>query len=200
MPPLRKRLKKLPARLEQIQKRHPDKRIEIWTQDEARFGQQGTTSRVWAVRGSRPRAIRQTAYKWVYLFAAVCPRTGLTHEWLMPHVNTLHMNLFLKTFGAALAPDVHAVVLLDQAGWHTTDKLKIPANVTLLHLPPKSPELNPSELPWRECRQKHLSNRLFKTEDDLWSGVEDAWMKLTADRQTIQSLCGYDWILSAIKN
>jgi transposase len=73
-------------------------------------------------------------------------------------------------------------------------------NVSLIHLPPKSPELNPSELPWRECRQKYLSNRLFKTEDDLWDGVEDAWLKLTVDPKTIQSLCGFDWIISPVKN
>lgn len=155
---------------------------------------------MWGDRGKRLRAVRQTNYKWVYLFAAVCPQTGRTHEWLMPHVNTAHMNIFMETFGQALDPDVHAVVLLDQAGWHTTDKLKLPDNVTLIHLPPKSPELNPSELPWRECRQKYLSNRLFKTEDDLWDGVEDAWMKLTADPQTIRALCGFDWILSSVSN
>ncbi len=144
--------------------------------------------------------MRQTNYKWVYLFAAVCPQTGRTHEWLMPHVNTACMNLFLETFSRALEPDVHAVLLLDQAGWHTTQKLKLQPNVTLLHLPPKAPELNPSELPWRECRQKHLSNRLFKTEDDLWNCVEHAWLKLSANPQTIQSLCGFDWILSSVKN
>ena len=168
--------------------------------DEARFGQQGTTSRVWAERGSRPRAIRQTNYSWVFLFAAVCLRSGKTHEWLMPHVNLAYMNVFLEAFGRSLAADVHAVLLLDQAGWHTSQKLMIPPNVTLLHFPPKSAELNPSELPWRECRQKHLSNRELKSEDDLYAAVEDAWMKLTADPNTIKSLCGFDWLLSAVQN
>jgi transposase-like protein len=168
--------------------------------DEARFGQQGTTSRVWALRGSRPRAIRQTSYKWTYLFAAISPKSGKTHEWLMPHVRIPHMNLFLEAFGRSLPPGVHAVVLLDQAGWHTSQKLRIPRNVTLLHLPPKSPELNPSELPWRECRQKYLSNREFKTEQALIAAVEDAWLRLSADPQTIRSLCGFDWLLSAVEN
>ena len=146
------------------------------------------------------RAVRQTNYKWVYLFAAVCPQTGRTHEWLMPHVNTAHMHIFMETFGKTLDPDVHAAVMLDQTGWHTTGKLKRPDNVTLIHRPPKSPELKPSELPWRECRQKYLSNRLFKTEDELWGGVQDAWMKWTADPRTIRSLCGFDWILSSVSN
>jgi hypothetical protein len=200
MPKCRRLSKKLSERLEPIRAAQPGKRLELWTMDEARFGQQGTTSRVWAERGSRPRAIRQTNYKWTYLYAAVCPQTGQTHEWLMPHVDVAHMNVFLNAFGRSLAPDVHAVVLLDQAGWHTSGKLKLPPNVTLIHLPPKSPELNPSELPWRECRQKYLSNRELKTEDDLCDAVEEAWLKLTAKPETIQSLCGFDWILSAIKN
>lgn len=168
--------------------------------DEARFGQQGTTSRVWAERGSRPRALRQTNYKWTYLFAALCPQSGRTHEWLMPYVNIAHMNVFLEAFGHSLRPNVHAVLLLDQAGWHTSPKLVIPQNVTLLYFPPKSPELNPSELPWRECRQKYLSNRELKTEDALWDAVEDAWLKLTADPRTIQSLCGFNWLLSSVRN
>ena len=66
--------------------------------DEARFGQQGSTARVWAERGSRPRAVQQTRYAWVYLYASVCLRTGRTHEGLMPHVDTAHMQLFLETF------------------------------------------------------------------------------------------------------
>jgi hypothetical protein len=186
--------------LEKVQRHHPRHRLELWTMDEARFGQQGTTSRVWAERGSRPRAIRQTNYKWTYLFAAVCPQSGKTHEWLMPQVSVAHMNVFLDAFASALRPDIHAVLLLDQAGWHTSAKLVVPTNVTLLHLPPKSPELNPSELPWRECRQKYLSNRELKTENDLWHAVEDAWLKLTADPHTIQSLCGFDWLLSSVGN
>src|SRR5437660_1701498 len=104
----RRNLKKLSARLEQIRTEHPGKRLEVWTQDEARFGQQGTTSRIWGDRGKRMRAVRQTNYKWVYLFAAVCPQTGRTHEWLMPYVNTAHMNIFMETFGQALDSDVHA--------------------------------------------------------------------------------------------
>ena len=155
---------------------------------------------MWAPRGSRPSAFKQTEYAWVYLFAAVCPATGATHEWLMPYVNTEAMNLFMRTFSESLAKDVHAVMILDQAGWHRSKTLSVPDNVTLLYLPPKSPELNPSEWPWRECRQKYLSNRVYPTEADLYSAVEDAWMKLTSNPADIQSLCGFDWILNSIRN
>ena len=57
------------------------KPLEIWFQDEARIGQQGTLTRVWAKRGTRPRAIRDTRYKWAYLFGAVCPPAASAPPW-----------------------------------------------------------------------------------------------------------------------
>ena len=72
-----------------LKKLHPDtgygpirasrpKNRGVWFQDEARFGQQGTMTRVWALRGSRPRVVRQTKYEWLYVIGAVCPETGQT--------------------------------------------------------------------------------------------------------------------------
>ena len=118
----------------------------------------------------------------------------------MPYVHTPAMNLFLNSFGQTRPADVHAVLFLDQAGWHCSRKRNVPPKVTLLYLPPKSPELNPSELPWRECRQKYLSNQEFKTEADVWTAVEAAWLKLTANPATLRSLCGFAWLLGSIKN
>ena len=91
-------------------------------------------------------------------------------------------------------------MLLDQAGGPTSRQLRVPPNVTLLFPPPKAPELNPSELPWRECRQKYLSTREFKTERDLGRAVEEAWLKLTANPQTLRALCGFDWLLASLRN
>jgi putative transposase len=117
----------------------------------------------------------------------------------MPYVNTTAMNFFLETFAKMLAPNAHAVMLLDRAGWHRSNTLRVPSNVTLMYLPPKSPQLNPSEWPWRECRQKYLANRILRTDEDIYAAVGDAWNKLTSNPKTIQSLCGFDWILSALR-
>jgi hypothetical protein len=57
---------------------HPARKIQVWVQDEARFGQQGTLTRVWAPRGSRPTAVKQTEYEYVYALGAACPATGQT--------------------------------------------------------------------------------------------------------------------------
>ena len=71
-------------------------RVRVWFMDEARFGQQGTTTDVWARTGSRPRAVRQTRYDWVYLYAAVEPATGQSAALVAPYVNTGTMNAFLQ--------------------------------------------------------------------------------------------------------
>ena len=139
------------------------------------------------------RAVRQTNYKWVYLFAAVCLQTGNTHEWMMPHVNTAAMNIFMETFGRSLDPDVHAVMLLDQAGWHTTDKLRLPENVSFIHLPPKSPELNPTENIWQYLRQTWLSNRVFESYEDICEACCQAWNNLAAEVGRIASIGRRAW-------
>jgi hypothetical protein len=59
-----------------VKQEHPDQNVQVWFQDEARLGQQGTLTTVWAEKGSRPTAVRQTEYEWCYLFAAVNPMNG----------------------------------------------------------------------------------------------------------------------------
>ena len=94
---------------------------------------------------------------------------------ICPHVNIDAMNAFLEQFGRELPADVHAVMALDRAGWHTTAKLTVPANVTLMHLPPKSPELNPVENLWHYLRSHFWSNRHYPTWDELNQAATDAW-------------------------
>ena len=95
---------------------HPGKRVEVWQQDEARIGQQGTLTRVWGERGSRPSAVRQSEYEWAYLFAAVNPLTGASSALIAPTVNTQYMNRHLAFIGREAGPGVHVVLVLDQAG------------------------------------------------------------------------------------
>jgi transposase len=158
-------------------------------QDEARFGQHGTLTRVWAKIGSRPPAIRQTQYDYLYLFTAVCPQTGDACGLITASINIDSMNAFLTQFSRELRKDVHAVLVLDRAGWHTSSKLKIPDNVTLIHLPPKSPELNPSENLWHYMRSHFWSNRLYKNWEELKQAAVDAWRAVCLVPEMIQSIC-----------
>ena len=66
----------------------PQQPLEIWFQDEARVGQQGTLTRIWAERGTRPRAPRDTRYIWSYIFGAVCPERAEAAALIMPHADT----------------------------------------------------------------------------------------------------------------
>ena len=139
------------------------KPIELWWQDEARVGQQGSLTRIWAERGSRPTALRDQRYKWAYLFGAVCPARGVGSGLVLPHANIEAMNLHLQQISSQVSQGAFAVLTLDGAGWHRIGKrLVLPDNVGLLHLPPYSPELNPVENIWEFLRQNELSNRVYR--------------------------------------
>ena len=86
---------------------------------------------------------------------------------ILPACNTEAMNLHLVEIAQTVAPGAHAVLLVDQAGWHLSTRLVVPPNITIMPLPPKSPELNPVENVWQFMRDNWLSNRVFKSYDDL---------------------------------
>ena len=172
---------------------HPEAtRVEVWLQDEARVGQQGTLTRVWAERGSRPSAVKQTEYEWAYLFAAVNPVTGASSAMIAPTVNTQYMNEHLRFIAREAGPAVHVVLVLDNAGWHVAKALRVPANVTLLYLPPYSPELNGAERVWGYLRSHYLSNRVYRDYDELFDALAAAWNRLEPER--LKSLTHTEWI------
>ena len=93
----------------------------------------------------------------------------------MPYCDTVAMSEHLGDISAMVAWGAHAVLVLDQAGWHFSKDLVVPANITLLPLPPRSPELNPVENVWQFLRDNHLSNRVFQGYDDIVAHCRDAW-------------------------
>src|SRR5678815_3123331 len=110
--------------------------IEIWFADEARIGQKNKITRRWAKRGTRPSAPRDQRTASTYIFGAVCPKRGKGAALILPACNTEAMNLHLAEIAAAVEPAAHAVLLVDQAGWHMSTRLVVPANVTIIMLPP----------------------------------------------------------------
>jgi hypothetical protein len=121
----------------------------LWWHDEARIGQKNKNTRRWARRGTRPSAPHDQRTAWAYIFGAICPAQGKGAGLVLPYCDTEAMAAQLEEVSQAVAPGAHAVLLLDQAGWHVSPKLKVPANITLLPLPPRSPELNPVENVWQ---------------------------------------------------
>ncbi|MGI3213305.1 IS630 family transposase [Roseovarius tibetensis] len=164
------------------------KPLEIWFQDEARVGQQGTLTRIWAPCGSRPRAPRDTRYTWAYIFGAVCPERGATAALVMPNVDTAAMNAHLAEFSRTVAEGAHAILVLDGAGWHGSKALRIPDNITLLPLPPYAPELNPVENVWAYLRANRLAISVFETYEDIVARSCDAWNFFANDIATVRSI------------
>ena len=99
----------------------------------------------------------------------------------MPRADTEAMNLFLAEVAKAVGPDEHAVLVLDNAGWHHAKALEWPPSITPLFLPPYSPELNAAELPWGWMKARHLANRVYADYDALVEAGCAAWNALTPD-------------------
>jgi len=162
--------------------------IEIWFADQARVGQKNKITRRWARRGSRPWAPSDQRTASTYIFGAICPAEGKAVGLILPWCNTAMMNLHLAAISADVAPGRHAVLLLDQAGWHLSPKLAVPDNITIVPLPAKCPELNVQENVWQFMRDNWLSNHVFDDTDALLDYCCDAWNKLEARPWVIMSL------------
>ena len=164
----------------------------VFLMDEARLGQRGTLTRVWAPRGSRPAAVKQTRYEWVYLYAAVEPSTGESVALLAPNVDTGTFNVFLRMLADEVKPGEHVVLIMYQAGWHKSKAVRLPDCITALLLPPYSPELNPVENLWHHLRSHYLSNRAYADYDHLIDAGGEAWRKLTP--AVIKTVCACPYL------
>jgi transposase len=167
--------------------------VEIWFQDEARVGQRGTVTRVWATKGTRPRAIRQQQFEYAYIFGAVCPQRDTAVGLILPSVNSHEMKIHLQHISEQVPVGKHAVIVLDRAAWHTTKKVTGYKNITLLPLPPASPELNPVEQLWQQLRDRELSNRSYEDYEDIVKSCCEAWNNYVNEPEAIRKLCTRQW-------
>ena len=105
------------------------------------------------------------------------------------------MGLFLERFAQELGPGVHAALVLDRAGWHVSRRLAVPDNITLVPLPPYSPELNPVERVWLYLRERFLSHRLHRDYTAVLDATCAAWNRLLQERGRLASLTAYPYLL-----
>lgn len=160
---------------------------------DARIGQKNKLTRRWARRGTRPRAAHDQRTKWAYIFGAICPAEGKGAGLVMPWCDTQAMAEHLKVVSAEVAPGAHAILLLDQARWHVSKNLSVPDNITLVPIPPRSPELNPVENVWQFLRENWLSNRVFQSYDDIVAHCCESWKKLMDQPWRISSIGRRAW-------
>jgi transposase len=173
---------------------HPNERLQLWCEDEARVGQKGRTCHRWYERGIRPPGLADKRFASLYLFAACRPGTDQAFALALPEATAASRAVFLERFARELEPGAHAALILDRAGWHVARGLTVPANVTLVPLPPYSPELNPVERVWLYLRERFLSLRLFRDYRAIVDACCIAWNRLVADPGRLRSLCDQPWI------
>ncbi len=158
-----------------------------------RVGQKNKITRRWARRGTRPLAAHDQRTKSAYIFGAICPERGTGAALVLPRCDTSAMQRHLEEISSQIHASAHALLLLDQAGWHITDNLAIPDNITLVPLPPRSPELNPVENIWQYLRDNWLSNIVFQSDEEIIAYCCDAWNKLIDRPGRIKSIGKRQW-------
>ena len=158
-----------------------------------RVGQKNKLTYRWARTGSRPRAVHDQRTQSTYLFGAVCPERGTGAGLVLPACNREAMQRHLDTIAPAVSVGAHTTLRCDRAGWHTTKALKVPCNISLMPLPARAPELNPQENIWQFMRQNWLSNRVFKSYDNIVDHCCFAWNTLIDHPGKIMSIARRDW-------
>ena len=193
---LRRYLKKLSEELKHIKETKFQsgvfRTVNIYFQDESRFGLLTVQRRVLTAKGTKPLVPYQHKFKNFYLFGAFSPITG-THLTLeLPKCNSDCFQLYLDEFSKA-DPGEFKIVFLDNGAFHKTKNLIIPANIALLFIPPYSPELNPAEKIWRYLKDR-IANAVSKTLDELSDKVTELILALKPE--TIKSITSYDYYVN----
>jgi len=189
-------LNSFPEVISRVSQENPDKNIEVYFQDETRFGQQGILVRQWSEVGNRPVRERQIEYKNAWIFGAVNPLTGAHHGIVTTHAATDFMQEFIDSFSLTIQKKSHAVLILDNASWHHSADLSVPKNITLHFLPPYSPELNPSECLWKFIKSRFLCNRLYGSLEEIIEAGVEAWRKVTS--KIVQSVCACNFLPTCV--
>jgi len=170
------------------------RKVEVWAFDEHRLGLKPLIRRVWARRGQRPVAVSTHKYQWLYLYGFVRPRTGDVEWWV---ANGIGVDFFQKVL-EAFARDVGAgpkktvILLIDNAGWHISPRLKLPDGVRFCFLPPYTPELQPAERLW-PLTNEGVANLPFDTLDQLAETLDRRCAALIDQPDLIKATTHFDW-------
>jgi hypothetical protein len=150
--------------------------------------------RVWALKGQRPFAHVRRKYEWLYVYGFVRPSTGQSWWCLLPTVTTPAFSRALATFARDEGIDEahRAVLVIDQAGWHTSLRLDLPEGVDVVLLPAASPELQPAEHLWALIDEP-IANRAFADLDELEAVLVERCRYLEADRERLKAHTHFHW-------
>lgn len=180
--------------MEKLEESHPEAEVELWAEDEARLGLKPVTRRVWAPVGQRPVAIFKRGYKWTYLHGFVRPESGEAYWLILPTVNKELFSMALREFAKEVGAgeDKHILLVLDQAGWHTSGEVEVPEGIHLEFLPSGSPELQPAERLW-PLTNEALANRLLEEIEEVEEALMERCVELFDQAELIKGLTNYYW-------
>ena len=171
--------------------------LRVMFHDEARFGRISDPRSCWAPSPIRPRVALALVREYVYAYAAVSPLDGSLDWMIVEKMNTEMMNRFLDMIEARY-PNEHIAMVLDSVSSHRSKDLTFRDHVSLIRLPPYSPELNPVELLWDELREKEFVNKVFVSLPAVVSQLEHGMNALELNKSAIKSLSAWPWIIGAI--
>ncbi|OGV19168.1 MAG: hypothetical protein A2X47_02365 [Lentisphaerae bacterium GWF2_38_69] len=166
-------------------------------QDEARFGRLPVIRSAWAPPGVRPNVKAAIEREFRYVYGAISPIEGELDWMTSEAMNTENMSRFLELVKNA-HPDDHILMIVDGASSHKSAKLVVPENITLLGMPPYSPELNPVEHLWDHVREKGCANIFFNKLDAVVQKVNAELTLLASQAVTVASMFCWPWITVAI--
>ena len=180
--------------LREVATAFPQARVALWAVDEHRIGLKPILHKIWCLDGQRPLAPVQHRYEWRYLVGFVHPASGRTIFHLATSVSIPLFEAELAAFATAVgaSPSRQIVLVLDRAGWHSTQRLRVPDNLHLLFLPPYSPELQPAEHLW-PLTNTVLVNRHLASIEELEDMQAARCVALQADPELIRSTTRFSW-------
>ena len=186
--------KKLRRTVAAARRQAPGRRVEVWAFDEHRLGLKPLHRRVWARRGRRPEAVSHHKYRWLYLYGFVHPASGEVEWWLANSVGVALFQAVLDAFAdsAGAGGDKIVVIVLDNAGWHVSKKLRVPDGIRLCFLPPYTPELQPAERLW-PLTDEAVANRPFETIDDLSDTLDRRCSALADNPAIVHANTHFNW-------
>jgi putative transposase len=166
---------------------------EVFFFDESRFGTHSKIGHGWFKKGSRTAVNVKLGFENFYVYSAVCPGTGEDYTLIFPNADSDCLNAYLDEFSHYIG-DKEVMFILDGAGWHKANKLKVPQNIELVFLPPYSPELNPVERFWQFIKDNTIKNQVYKT----LKGIEDevSYFLKGITNEITASVCRVEYLLN----
>lgn len=143
--------------------------------------------------GTRAVVGKQLIRQYTYAYTAVCPETGETYSLILPYADSDSMSIFLEKLSEHYSQN-RIIMVMDNASWHSVKSMLSIQNIKPLFLPPRAPELNPVECIWHHIKERHFSNRVFKSIEEVEQRLVIALVELNKEKSKMRKMTHFNWI------